>query len=1278
MCLTHQLQRNIPGAVLPLWSLRRIWVVLAVMLILLPSSLSGQISSQGTHFWLGFMKNISASPTCRILITSLAGASVTVSIPGISWSASGTVPANGLLVATVPNPVTLTPNTILNTGIKVQSSHPVSVYITNEELLSTDVTMVLPVELLGNEYIVQSYNVTYPIWPAHMLVIGHENGTFIEITPSVPLVGGIPAGVPFNIMLNAGQMYYLQSEYDMTGTKVQSVNPADCKKFAVISGNTCSTVGNCNACDHLMSQLFPTTYWGYEFIATTFKTRSGYNLRILAKDNNTVITINGGAGIVLNAGSFHECVMGTAAYIQSSKPVSVTQYSQGRYCDNQLGDPSMVMLPPINYYTDSSVVHSFLTGNIVNLYTNITSLSADTSSVRFNGNPVSGWKIIPAKPDYAYADFQITAGTYPVNSASGICCMPYGFGHIESFAYIAGVEITLPEVVFHAIVGNDTLPHYALADSNCLKTPLTFYLDSSVYSQFITDVIWEMGDSQSYNGYSCTHTYQASGYYTLTMSYWNKNLCQRDSIMVTIHTGPGVFVNPLQQTICSGDTVFFSATGADSYVWDAPPNAGLVNTTGSSVYAIPMATGSNPVTYSYQVTGTDTNNCEGSATAIVQVKPYAMVHAGSDTVICNQPIPLQFMGSPAGGWWTGPNVTPSGVYIPNLTGQDTLIYHFADINTCYGNATRIITVLPSEPVIASGDTMVCMLTPPVQLIGSPAGGTWLNTAYVDTNGVFNPLATGVFYPVYRRGSGNCAMSDTAMVVVAANPIVAFDHDTVVCLHDSVLFINQSPPGMNLYSWDFGDNSPASQMINPIHPYSIPGFYPIVLHAITSEGCADSISSIIHVLQPATAGFTIQPDSGCVPLTVQFQSGTGTHHWNFGDGTVSLVQNPSHTYNAAGTYQVSHHLYSTLNCADSAVQTINVYPLPVASFTFTPAASCIAPIQVQFTNLSLGGTDYYWDFGNGQTSTLIQNPVASYSVPGIYDIMLVAANLHGCTDTSYGMFLLYQNPIADFSFHPGNGCEPLEVVFSNNSMFSSNQQWDFGDGNISYQPNPTHVYTQPGTYSLKLVTEAQGGCTDTLLLIDTLTVYPKPVAGFFWDPMVPKFNTTPVQFTNISLQGGIPQWDFGDGSISLQTDPVYLYPQPGTYTVRLIESNTFGCHDTVEHNISVENINGLFVSNAFSPDDGPPDIRQFKPRGTGLQTYHLQIFDTWGNLLWETRELSDTEPAEGWDGTGKGGVPLPQDVYVWTINATFLDGTLWQGKTYPDGSCKRFGTVTLLR
>jgi gliding motility-associated-like protein len=102
-----------------------------------------------------------------------------------------------------------------------------------------------------------------------------------------------------------------------------------------------------------------------------------------------------------------------------------------------------------------------------------------------------------------------------------------------------------------------------------------------------------------------------------------------------------------------------------------------------------------------------------------------------------------------------------------------------------------------------------------------------------------------------------------------------------------------------------------------------------------------------------------------------------------------------------------------------------------------------------------------------------------------------------------------------------------------------------------------------------------------------------------------------------------------------------------------------------------------VPNALSPEFGVGEVRVFHPKGVGLDSYSVQIFNTWGELLWQSTALVDGSPTESWDGTFNGEV-VPQDVYVWKIEATFLDGTVWQGKEYGEGNFKRIGTVTVIR
>jgi len=198
------------------------------------------------------------------------------------------------------------------------------------------------------------------------------------------------------------------------------------------------------------------------------------------------------------------------------------------------------------------------------------------------------------------------------------------------------------------------------------------------------------------------------------------------------------------------------------------------------------------------------------------------------------------------------------------------------------------------------------------------------------------------------------------------------------------------------------------------------------------------------------------------------------------------------------------------------------------------------------------------------------------------------------------------------------------------------------------------------------------------MVDAIDVFPKPVAEFTFiqidnDPIAKGL----VRFSNQSQSSTQYFWEFGDGDESDDFAPEHRYRYHGSYNVQLAVENQYGCQDTTQAEIPLNFFKGLFVPNAFTPEYGLPDVRTFKPSGTSLKTYHLRIFDTYGNLLWESTELANTEPAEGWTGRVDGKL-LNQDVYVWKIEAEFLDGTQWPGMKGEDGKFRKEGTLSLIR
>jgi hypothetical protein len=207
----------------------------------------------------------------------------------------------------------------------------------------------------------------------------------------------------------------------------------------------------------------------------------------------------------------------------------------------------------------------------------------------------------------------------------------------------------------------------------------------------------------------------------------------------------------------------------------------------------------------------------------------------------------------------------------------------------------------------------------------------------------------------------------------------------------------------------------------------------------------------------------------------------------------------------------------------------------------------------------------------------------------------------------------------------------------------------------------------------------GGCGDTLISNTSITINPDPVANFeYVNVQVPDPLNGTVEFTNLSQGASNYVWFFSNDSTSTAIDPVFQFRNYGTYNTTLVAINEFGCTDTIAMDVVVDFFNGLFLPNAIYPGSGIFEISHFIPKGVGLKEFELQIYDDWGNLIWQTTALDmDGRPSEFWDGTFNG-VPVQQDAYVWKVKAVFLDNAIWEGNDMKMNKIKRSGTVTVIR
>ncbi|PKL58347.1 MAG: cell surface protein, partial [Methanomicrobiales archaeon HGW-Methanomicrobiales-5] len=309
---------------------------------------------------------------------------------------------------------------------------------------------------------------------------------------------------------------------------------------------------------------------------------------------------------------------------------------------------------------------------------------------------------------------------------------------------------------------------------------------------------------------------------------------------------------------------------------------------------------------------------------------------------------------------------------------------------------------------------------------------------------------------------------------------------------AVRFTDESTNSPDTWFWNFGDGT-ASEDQNPEHTYAAVGTYSVSLTASNAAGSTEITKpDYITVIEPPTASFMADTRNGTAPLTVRFtDTSTGdvtTWSWRFGDGGISSEQNPEHPYLAAGTYTVS---LEVKNSAGSDTETksgyITVIERPVAAFTVNTVKG-VAPLKARFTDTSTGvPMSWSWDFGDGVTSA-DRSPEHTYGSPGTYTVSLTVANSAGeNTTTKTGHITVFEPLSAGFEANATVGRVPFSVRFTDQSTGSPEEwRWEFGDGSLSNDQNPTHTYQSAGIYTLTLTVENELD-TDTRKMNGYITV-----------------------------------------------------------------------------------------------------------------------------------------------------------------------------------------------
>ena len=712
-----------------------------------------------------------------------------------------------------------------------------------------------------------------------------------------------------------------------------------------------------------------------------------------------------------------------------------------------------------------------------------------------------------------------------------------------------------------------------------------------------TSWLWDLGNGATSSQQNPSTLYANPGTYTVTLTVTNANGSQTLSKtnFITVNDPPTPNFNANNTAGCFPLRVQFtdaSNPGSGSIVsWSWNFGNGATSTLQNPFYTY-------TVSGTFYVSLTVTNSAGCSKTI---VKPAFITVATGVTVDftvstptkCKSPEIINFSnlsngpGTLSYQWDFGDGNTstlqnPSHNYI--TTGPFTVRLITTSSNGCIDTLVRTNAVQLNNVQTVIGSPATACINQPINFqnlsTATPVSSTWYfgdATTSTQINPTKSYTTTGAYTIKLVNQYAQCIDSTTANITINPRPTANFRSiDTISCkAPHTVNFINQSTGAVS-WVWDFGDGG-TSGLQNPSHTYLSLGSFTVRLIATNNLGCTDTITKVAFVrIEKPIFNPIILPNEGCRLLNVRFFANTTAvdsitnWQWDFGNGNTSILRNPSNVFDS-GSYKIKLFVTTTQGCIDSIIinNGVRVGTKPTANFNAVPTTVC-AYAPVQFNDLSTGNpNEWNWDFGNANSSSQ-QNPSYTYQDTGLFTIRLIVYN-NRCADTFTRIrYIRVLPPIAKFVYAVNCVGNKRQVQFTDQSTVATSWSWTFGDGNTSTAQNPTHTYATLGTYTVTLVS-TNGACShaqsQTINLVNESS-------AFVASPTTVCRNE-PIQFTaQITNPANIVTyfWDLGNSDNTNTINPVYSYPNSGTYNIQLTVTDINGCQTTLTKNAYIR-VNG---------------------------------------------------------------------------------------------------------
>ena len=925
---------------------------------------------------------------------------------------------------------------------------------------------------------------------------------------------------------------------------------------------------------------------------------------------------------------------------------------------------------PQHTYTHTGIYTVSLTVTSANGCTNTVAKTAYINVVKpkalFSGDTIKG--CIPLTTKFTSASTSVE----PIVSYLWI----FGDGTTSTLAspshtYIVDTTYTVTLIIINAGGCTDTLvktdyikagsrpmtAFFASPRQSCLYTPIQFTDTSAIGDQWL----WSFGDGSSSLDQNPKHTYSDTGYFDIKLIVFHNGCSDTLKKPAYVHIAPPHAIFDVVYDCANPLAINFTdrSLAPTSWYWS------FGDSTNSSLQN-PHHTYAAKGTYTVTLMVTDTvSGCFDIFAKPLTITQPKAIFTDNNTSGC-KPFTTSLIDSSvdAVAWkWTSSNTTSllkNPTFNYNLPGTYDVTLVVTDVNGCKDTLTK------PEYIVVKGPSADFSGTPlngcaPLVVHFSDSSKHYLSNIVSwkwkfgdgDSSSLQNPSHlyqnTGSYtVSLTVTDAAGCTHSITySNLVKPTFPSPLFSGPTFTCTGKDITFTNTSVGNNPRYLWTFGDGD-SSTAVTPTHHYNTQGTFTVSLKVIDANGCDSTLvkPNYVTVRNPIAAFAADSVFASCPPLIVNFRdTSTGTPvawHWDFGDGTSSVLANPSHVYNVPGQFKVTLTITTALGCTDSVAKSgFVVVNGPSGTYTFAPHHTCEGS-YVEFRAVTSSTAVRTWDFGDGHVQNGADTLMHLYDSAGVYHPILVLDDGLGCVRPLPSPdSVLVEHLKAAFIASPPYLCHMGSVTFTDQSTTSTpitSWLWDFGDSTTANIQNPTHIYNVPGQYIVKMKI-GNGSCVDSALFSSIVTVDPGPQVSF--DPSafqhcVPfnaQFNNTTTSDSAVAFYA----WDLGNGQTDTMRNTTALYDTAGTYHVSLIVMSVTGCAGRADTNLTVHPL---------------PTITTTRDTGICIGN-NIKLHATGGNrYAWSpTNTLSDS--------TAENPIATPLSDEQYNVTVTDLNGCVSQ-------------------